>query len=245
MKKRPSFLLAFLITAIIANNYLLFSYILTNNSSSAILSRVIDGDTIELNNREIIRFANINAPEKNQINSKQSKEYLEHFQNKTIYFEDLGYDKYKRTLARVYSDKSEYLNLKLVQLGLTSKFLVREEEREIFAKAEKEAIVNEKGIWKHSEYYGCFFIDINKKKEILNVINNCSMSLKNWIIKDESRAIYIFLDAPSNKFKIHSYSGISNSTDIFWNSEKEIWNDDSDSLYLLDQEGKIAHYETY
>ena len=44
---------------------------------------------------------------------------------------------------------------------------------------------------------------------------------------------------------LHSGSGSDNSTDIFWNSRGDIWNNDRDSSYLFDSSGGIAQYESY
>jgi len=44
---------------------------------------------------------------------------------------------------------------------------------------------------------------------------------------------------------LHSGSGIDNSTDLFWNLNSAVWNNDRDSLYLFDSDGRIVHYETY
>ena len=56
----------------------------------------------------------------------------------TIEMEITGKDIYNRYLSRIYTP--EYLNLKLVSLGLASKFLVQDSELKLFANAEKEAI---------------------------------------------------------------------------------------------------------
>jgi micrococcal nuclease len=66
-----------------------------------------------------------------------------------------------------------------------------------------------------------------------------------WTIKDESRKTYTFGNRSLGEIKINSLPGTDNSTDIYWNSEINIWNNDRDSLYLFDSEGNIVHYESY
>src|SRR3989338_1526232 len=98
-------------------------------------------------------------------------EFLKEFEGKSIFLESGSIDKYKRTLARIYS--SEYLNLELVKEGLSSKFLVDKNELSDFDKAEKSAIEKEKGIWKKSEYYGCIKGSVDKKREIVTLESKC------------------------------------------------------------------------
>ncbi|MEM4271300.1 MAG: endonuclease, partial [Candidatus Pacearchaeota archaeon] len=66
-----------------------------------------------------------------------------------------------------------------------------------------------------------------------------------FTIKDESRKIYTFKNITFSSINLHSTIGEDNSTDLFWNSKTDIWNNDRDTLYLFDNEGGIAHYEKY
>ena len=76
--------------------------------------------------------------------------------------------------------------------------------------------------------------------------NNCpSLKVKDWTLKDESRKTYKFNDIKITKVILYTKKGNDNSTDIFWNSDTNIWNNDRDSLYLFDNKGGLASYETY
>ena len=79
MKKKQAFLFALLITLIIAINI----YFLTPNFSpqkeKVFVSRIIDGDTLVLDDSRKIRMLNINTPEKSFPNSKLSIEYMKQF----------------------------------------------------------------------------------------------------------------------------------------------------------------------
>lgn len=245
MEKKYAFILSFLITGLIASNYYLFQ--LTENKSmleSVVVSRVIDGDTLELKDGRTIRLANINSPEKSVPSHILSLNYLKNFENNTIQIENLGYDKYQRVLARIYAPN--YINLEIVSLGLASKFLVDESELLKFDKAEKKAIESSKGIWKKSPYYSCFKTEIDKKSEEVLIENECGeINMLNWQLKDESRKIYYFKKISFLKITLHSAEGKDNPSDIFWNLNTNVWNNDRDSLYLFDAEGGIAHYESY
>lgn len=240
MKKFHALLLSFLITGLIASNIYLFSLLNPKVRETAIVSRVIDGDTLELNDKRIIRLANINAPEKDA----PSTNFLKFLENKTIELEIIGSDKYSRNLARIYIP--EYLNLKIVSLGFASKFLVHDSEIKEFSKAEQNAIENSLGIWNHSVYYNCFTTQIDKYNEIIKLINNCEeINLEEWGLKDESTRFYTFPSVSLGEISLHSNLGEDNATDLFWNSKTNIWNNDRDTLYLFDQEGGLVHHESY
>lgn len=245
MKLRHSLILALLLTGLVASNIYVFSHISEATSrENVVVSRVIDGDTLVLKDNRRIRLLNINAPEKNSPLSIKSTKFLKSFENKSIEIEVTGMDKYGRSLARIYSPK--YINLELVSLGLASKFLVQDSELNEFSSAEKNAISQGLGIWNKSVYFGCFKSKIFPKKEIVILDNVCSsLNLKNWQLKDESRKIYEFNNITLGSIRLHTSKGKDNSTDLFWNYNSNIWNNDRDSLYLFDSEGRIAHYETY
>src|SRR3989344_9447386 len=142
MKKSIAFFLALLITFLIANNYYLFSaFTIQNDRETAVISRVIDGDTLDLKDGRKIRLLNINSPEKNTFGYSLSYEFLKKYENKSVEINIIDTDKYNRYLARIYS-KESYLNLDLVSLGFASKFLVQDQELKDFSKAEQKAIHN-------------------------------------------------------------------------------------------------------
>ena len=246
MKLRHALIIAILLTGLIAS----YSYIAhTLNSKSKekltiIVSRVIDGDTIVLEDGRHVRLLNINAPEHDSPLSAKSIAFVKQLENKSVDIDITGMDKYNRYLARIYTP--DYLNLELVSLGLASKFLVDQNELSEFSEAEENAINNGLGIWNKSVYFGCFESKIDQFKEVVYLKNHCqNISLSGWQIKDESRKIYKFGNISLGEIKIHSSNGKDNSTDLFWNNKGSIWNDDRDSLYLFDDKENIAGYETY
>ena len=249
MDKKHAFLISIILTGLLASTIYIFSFIFQDNEKrkSVIISRVIDGDTLETKDGTTIRLLNINAPEKNSPSHELSKSFLSSLINKTVELDIIGRDKYNRLLVRLYSPN--YINKDLVSLGLASKFLVSDSETKSFAQAEAKAISDGKGIWNHSKYYACFSTHINKNEEFIVIENKCApINMNLWMLKDESRKAYIFnnfIINNSTKIKIHSSYGKDNETDIFWNLKTSVWNNDRDSLYLFDFEGKIVHHETY
>ena len=248
MDKKYSFLLALLIILLIAINFFFIKTNLSPQRETVTIKRIIDGDTLELQDKRIIRLLNINTPEKNSHNYELSIDFLRPLINKSVELEIIETDKYDRILARVYTQEDEYLNLKLVEKGFASKFLVREEELEKFVKAESKAIELELGIWKKSDYFACLESVILPEEEKIIITNNChKINMLNFILKDESRKQYEFKNIEidtSKPITLHSGKGSDNETDIFWNIEN-VWNNNRDTLYLFDSKGKITHYHPY
>jgi len=246
MNKKYAFILASLILFLVLINFLSLTTfsIREQKREKVVISRIIDGDTLDLLDGRTIRLLNINSPEKGAFGHNLSTEFLKDFENKTVEIEITGTDKYQRDLARIYAP--EYLNLKLVEQGFASKFLVDESELGEFSKAEESAIKNSLGIWKKSSYFGCLDSEIDKIGEEVLIINNCpELDIAGWILKDESRKTYTFNNVKFEKIILHSGKGINNLTDIFWQSGTNIWNNDRDSLYLFDSNGGIVEYESY
>lgn len=246
MEKKYAFMLALLITLIIFINISLLQDRKGYREKTEI-KRIIDGDTFELEDGRKIRLANINAPEKNTLNYRASINFLQQYLNKTLEIEIIETDKYGRVLVKAYTPENEYLNLKLIEQGLASKFLVKKDELRIFSKAEAKAIEEEKGIWKKSPYANCLETRIFEKEEKIIITNNChKIKMLNFSLKDESRREYIFKDIEFDRpITLHSEDGEDNKTDIFWNEKTTIWNNDRDTLYIFDDKGNLVHYQAY
>ncbi len=242
MEKNHSFLLAVAFSLLVASTILLFSSI--KKTETAIIGRVIDGDTVQLDDGRKIRLANINSPEKNTKYANLSIDFLKQFENSQVEIEILGKDRYNRFLARIYSNS--YINLDLVKGGLASPFLVEESETKDFSEAEEYAIENSKGMWKKSDYYNCLSTDIDEEDEKIRIKSKCNtINVNGWILKDESTKNYILKDINLTSVILHSGNGKDNATDIFWNSNGNVWNNDKDTLYIFDKQGNIVHYNRY
>ena len=244
MQQKHAFILALLLTLLIASDVYLFSHLNKAERKTVLITRGIDGDTFEIEKGEVIRLLNINTPEKGISGFEEAKQFLVQFENKTVEIEKVGSGKYGRTLARIYSPN--YLNLEIIQKGLGTKFLVEKSELKLFSKAEKSAIESGLGIWKKSQYFNCFKSEIDSKEEVISIKSICgNINFENWVITDESRKEYKFPDLSFIEINLHTSEGENNETDLFWNSKTSVWNNDRDSLYIFDSERRLAHYESY
>jgi len=231
-----------MITLLIVGNYLFF-YDFSSGREIVIISKVLDGDTIELDDGRRVRLSNIGAPEKGRYFSKESTEFLKGYEKESVELEIDGVGKYGRILGRVYSG-NDYLNLKIVELGFAHKYLVEEGEVENFGEAEKSARDKELGIWKKSEKYGCLNVEINKYDEYLEIEDGCQENFEDWNIKDESIKIYRFEKILDNKFKLFSGKGENKKGELYWGLQS-VWNNDKDSVFIRDENGLLVYYDSY
>jgi micrococcal nuclease len=199
------------------------------------IERILDGDTVELENSQKVRLIGINAPEKNMPLYAQATEFLINYtKDKRIYLERKGLDRYQRVLGYLYAN-DQNLNKVLVEEGLAHIYYYDKDEyynKMIFL--EQNARNNNRGIWEKSEYYGCLelikldYYDKNDENETLIVKNKCSFKI-DVIIKDDATHIY--------KEEINP--------GLFVKSFKNIFNDDKDSLYIWDKKGGLLIFHRY
>jgi len=150
------------------------SPLITIATDSAIVKRVIDGDTIQLENNHLVRYIGINTPELHnrqkpvECFAQKAFEFNKKLvEGKTVYLEkDVSEtDKYKRLLRYVWIENSRFKteNSKLTIKNnkvMVNEMLVREgyayvstfppdvKYATLFRQAQNEAINNNKGLWK-------------------------------------------------------------------------------------------------
>jgi micrococcal nuclease len=91
---------------------------------TAVVERVIDGDTILLENGERVRLIGIDAPEKGEKCFEEAKNRLQHLVFGRVVFlrKDVSErDKYGRLVRYVFADRV-FVNLALVEEGLALAF---------------------------------------------------------------------------------------------------------------------------
>ena len=125
--------------------------------------RVIDGDTIEIENKKKIRLLGIDAPEKETCYYEESKAYLkELLQDKQIKIEkDLtGEDRYDRLLRYVILPSEEpeeddiLINRLLVEEGYAMTMAIAPDNRyrDLLSSAQERAKKEGRGLWGECDY---------------------------------------------------------------------------------------------
>jgi len=243
MEKRYALLISLLITLLIAGNYLYFKADeIYPERDIVVISRVIDGDTVELEDGRIIRLLNINTPEKGRAFSEEASNFLKQFENQAVELEITGVGKYGRILGRLYGNA--YLNLELVKLGLAHQYLGEENEIDEFKKAEQEAREKGLGIWEKSEHYDCLSVEINKYDEFVIIEDKCGVDFSSWTIKDESTKNYVFDTNWEGEVSLYSGEGVDKENELYW-GRGNVWNDDKDSIFIRDEKGLLVYYDSY
>lgn len=132
-----------------------------NDPNHLIVVRVIDGDTIELSNKKVIRFIGVDTPEKNHPTRKvecfataASNKTAELLTNQEVEIKLDGSqaekDKYGRTLAYVYRKSDNlFINKELIAQGYAYEFTFNTpyQFQSDFKEAQKNAEQNDLGLW--------------------------------------------------------------------------------------------------
>jgi len=142
------------------------------NYANILVKRVVDGDTLLLENGERVRLIGIDTPEmhdsdkltrdskRSQQNASQIKamgQRAYQFTKKLIEgkivsleFDAEKYDKYKRLLAYVYLKDGTFVNAEIVKQGYASLMTYPPNVKyaDLFLKLYREARQNQRGLWK-------------------------------------------------------------------------------------------------
>lgn len=163
-------------------------------SDIAFVERVIDGDTIEIENKTSVRLLGINTPEKGEKYYEEAKEFLEQrILNQTIKLEfgEERYDKYDRLLAYIIYNNTN-INIEIVEKGYGNFYFYSGTDKysKSLIDAWEACIANNRNICKKSESKCANCISINSE----NIINICGFScnITKWEVKGEGREKFIF-----------------------------------------------------
>lgn len=213
---------------------------------TAILERVIDGDTIVYrigNISQSCRLLGINTPEKNMPFSNDSKNFLKKFENKTIILErdKEDTDKYDRKLRYIYYE-NRFINLEILELGLANSYYIigLKYEKQIL-NAESQARNSGIGIWTKSNepcsINNCILLkELNSTSEFFIIQNICDKTceLNRWFVKDAGR----------NTFYLSNLQPLEEKT-YYSKNNSNIWNNEGDKFFMFDKKGYLVIYYEY
>jgi len=227
------------------------------------VKKVIDGDTIELENGFIVRYLWINAPESGQNfyeEAKQRNKELVEGKKVKLEYDVQIYDNYQRILAYVFVDDI-FVNLQLVKEGLALVETISPNIKYIddLLNAQKYAKENGLGIWKKSEIkLKIIFINydapgndhenLNGEWVEIKNLGNEDVNLKDFKLKDTANHEFIFPDfvlSPNSIVKIYSGCGTNTDDSLYWCSTNALWNNDTDTAFLYDSQGNLIDSYKY
>jgi micrococcal nuclease len=229
------------------------------------VTRVIDGDTIVVEGGERVRLIGIDAPEKGQHLFSESAAYLKEMVGgrKVRLEKDVSdRDKYGRLLRYVFLGET-FVNLELVKRGLASALIYEPDSKYSEQILLEEAVARERGlgIWAFPEKdfcLGIFYFRYNARgndnqnlnDEYVTFRNKCfsPLHLKGWILLDSRNTTFDFPDIelrPKAKITLHTGRGKANETDLYWGKSRAVWNNNGDTLFLLDSDGNLVLNHSY
>jgi micrococcal nuclease len=220
------------------------------------VSKTIDGDTIELEGGQRVRFLEVNTPEKSMKWYAEAKELTNVSTLDGVYLardaEDK--DKYDRLLRYVFT-KDSFVNAELVRDGFATVFVVGNNTKysDLMKCFEQEAKDNKRGLWSAVNLYNLNLSvnfdavgsDLeNMNGEFVTIVNTGTkaINLQNWSIKDEATHIYTFGNTelnPHEDLKLYTGAGQNSEINLYWNSKDPIWNNDGDTAFLFDANGDL------
>ncbi|MFH1365226.1 MAG: thermonuclease family protein [archaeon] len=220
------------------------------------VSRIVDGDTIELQTGEHVRLLGINTPEKGEEYYDEAKKFLEEeILNKTITlkFGKEKKDLYNRTLAYIFLGK-ENVNQEIISNGFANAYFPSGKDAYFLSFLEEWKNCVEKNVnYCESSKNICKNcitleqLDYNKQKVILKNICGFECSLNAWQIKDEGRKKFIFPEfilEPNKEIAIIIGKNQTNGV-LLWERETYVWTKTGDTLFLRDSEGKLVLWQNY
>ena len=241
---------------------------------TARIVRVIDGDTVVaeftnppfgIDSRESVRLLGIDTPEMTAAGkgsppepfALEAKAYAESRLNGrtvTLYFETNLRDVFHRILAYIILEDGTMFNKEPLASGLARVYrnIPCVYQRE-FLNLERQAIIDRLGIWQGmKEGVRVTAVANNEQKEYVEVINltGSPVQLKDWKLRDKKKNILLLTEPftlePGQAVRLHSGMPAPRTgrEDVYL-SRQSIWNNEGDTVILIDPSGRIADKYEY
>lgn len=234
-----------------------------------LVTRVLDGDTIETSKGERIRYLGINAPETGQPFSSDAtlaNKALVLGKKASLEFDIQAKDRYGRTLSYVFAGNT-FVNLEMVKKGLAVSETLQPNVKyqDEILKAQKDARSNCLGMWKNlcsskdNASASCIKIlsikadapgndNQNKNGEWVEIGNTCSysVSMSGWLLKDSSASnnyqFHEFTMSAGGKVNLYSGCGKDSVEQLYWQCPEKkyaVWNNSGDHAFLYNDKGEM------
>ena len=232
-------------------------------ASAERVSRVIDGDTIQLEDGRKVRYAGINAPEEGDPYHRESAQANNLLVgNKTVQLEfgRSKTDKQGRLLAYLYLGRT-LVQAELVKQGwalvMRSQALPRYWEP--LLKQQEEAKAAGRGIWAKGEHRGKLVVtqvhpresrqeSQNDEYVVFRNLGNAPLDVTGWSISDEANQSYLvprFTVGPGKTFTLYTGSGKNTDIKLYWGRRKTVWNRGGDTVIVKDATGHFVVSHMY
>ncbi len=224
---------------------------------------IIDGDTFVTQEGKKVRLIGVNTPEMGEPYYTQARNALaDMILNKTIRLEkDISdVDRYGRLLRYVYVG-DVFVNLELVKQGYAqvATYPPDVKYKEMFLEAQRKAKEDKKGLWGekatglivlefHPDAKGDDQKNLNDEYFTIKNTSSDQINLQNFTISDAAGnrfTLPYFLLEPQKSVTIYTGSDVNTSDKIYLGSDRAIWNNSGDTLYITSPENEIILKYTY
>jgi len=227
------------------------------SDSDCYVREVIDGDTVVLGDGNHVRLLGINTPEKGMYFCEEASEVLEAMvldRDVRLEMDVTDRDMYGRMLRYVFLGDL-FVNLEMVKRGFANIYTCPPDVKyaDDILEAERYARENNMGLWELSETSdirievvydapGNDNENVNGEYVMLENRGDEVLDTEGWTVKDSGTNIYTFSGFdfyPGDVVKIFSGVGGDSEGVLYWGSDRPVWNNDSDTLYLRDGNGLL------
>jgi len=227
------------------------------------VARVIDGDTVLLEDGRKVRYAGINAPEEGEPGFReamQANNVLVGGKEVKLEFGTRRTEKHERLLAYVYVGRI-LVQAELVKQGwaIVTRAQSLPRYRESLQKYQEEAKTAGLGIWAKGEHRGKLAVfkihpresarnNLNDEYVVFRNIGTAPLVLTGVSISDEANQSYLvpqFTLGPGRTFTLYTGSGKNTGDVLYWGRRKTVWNKGGDTVIIKDSTGKLVLSHSY
>jgi micrococcal nuclease len=233
-------------------------------TETAVVLRVIDGDTCRLEDGRRVRYLGVNAPEAGDPHAEEAtlaNHRLVGGKTVRLEFGRSRQDRYGRLLAYVFVDDTLVNETLLRQGHVHLRHPVAERYRERLCQAEDEARSAGAGIWAHdatgksiavasihADAEGDDRRNLNDEFIVIENRGQHPMELNGWTVSDAANHRYLFANftlAPKAKVTLRTGLGVPAERELFWGSRRPVWNNKGDTIFIRDSQGYLVLSHVY
>lgn len=163
---------------------------------------------------------------------------------------------YDRLLTYIYTKNNKMsVNRQLISKGYARLYDSQFTKKSKFKKSETKAISNSRGVWNyeneqstgltvlevHEDAKGNDYNNLNDEYIKIQNNRNRTINMSGWTISDEASERYVFPNnykiSSGEDITIYTGEGMTNKNSVYINSDRSIWNNGGDTIYIKNNKG--------
>lgn len=239
-----------------------FVFLSPDAAETATVQQVLDGDTCRLSDSREIRYLGIDAPEKGDPFANEATQINNRLVGGRSVRCEIGptaRDRNGRILAYVFQE-STFVNAELLRQGAAYvRRPVKKKYREILNRAQDEARMARLGIWRGNTNAHIVIAAVHAKPKggrenlsdeypVLKNLDESNIDMTGWTVSDEAHQRYLvphFVLPAKATVTLRTGLGKNDSTNLYWGSRNSIWNDNGDTIFSRDDQGRLVLSHVY